>query len=96
MMAKGIPFPEANMVLGPPTPEDGVAGTVYSLHVHRYRDLDNRPHVLSKWEFTPEEIEEINRTGCAWFGSWGETHPPIWISGKDPFVQRSKDDENAI
>lgn len=85
-MAKGIPFPEANLVLRAPTPEDAAAGTVYGLHVHRYRDLDGQQNVLSKWQLTPEELEEVVRTGgVLWFNCWGSTHPPVWISGTDPF-----------
>lgn len=87
-MAQGVAFPEANTVLRAPTPEDAAAGTVYDLHVHRYRDLDGNPQVLSKWRFTPEELAEVNRTGGVfWFNSWGATHPPIWISGTDPFIR---------
>ena len=86
-MAEGIAFPEANTVLGPPTPEDAAADTVYALHVYRYRDLDGKPHVLSKWQLTDEELEEVKRTGVVWFSCWGNTHPPMWISGKDPFTR---------
>jgi hypothetical protein len=90
-MAKGVVFDQANVVLHAPTPEDAAAGTVYDLHVHRYRDLDGQENVLSKWQLTPEELEEVNRTGGAiWFNCWGGTHPPIWISGIDPFVRREK------
>jgi hypothetical protein len=85
-MAKGVAFPQANAALGAPTPEDAAAGTVYALPVHRYRDLDNNPQVLSKWQLTPEELEEVRRTGVVWFSCWGTTHPPMWISGHDPFV----------
>jgi len=84
-MAVGVPFPEANLILGPPTPEDAAADTVYSLHVHRYRDLDGNPHVISKWQLSAEELEEVMRTGVIWFSCWGNTHPPIWLSGTDPF-----------
>ena len=94
-MAKGIPFPEANVVLGAPTPEDAAAGTVYSLHVHRYQDLDGQHQVLSKWELTPEELEEVKRTGVVWFNCWGQTHPPIWISGHDPFVRAKPETVDA-
>lgn len=87
-MATGVPFPEANTVLGAPTPEDEAAGTVYGLPVMRYRDLDGQLNVLSKWQFTPAEIEEIVRTGCCWFNAWGATHAPIWITGKDPLVRQ--------
>ncbi|PCG09884.1 hypothetical protein COA17_07405 [Sphingomonas ginsenosidimutans] len=87
-MADGIPFPEANLVLRAPTPEDAAAGTVCDLHVHRYRDLDGNPQVLSKWQLSAEELAEVVRTGgTIWFNCWGGTHPPIWISGADPFVR---------
>jgi hypothetical protein len=90
-MATGVPFADANLVLTAPTPEDAAAGTVYDLHVHRYRDLDGNPNVISKWQLSPEELAEVVANGGAlWFGSWGETHPPIWISGTDPFI-RSED-----
>lgn len=88
-MARGVPFDEANTVLRAPTPEDAAAGTVYDLHVHRYRDLDGQPNVLSKWQLTPEELAEVNRTGgVIWFGCWGNTHPPMFLSGADPFVRQ--------
>ena len=94
-MAKGVPFPEANTVLRAPTPEDAAAGTVYDLHCHRYRDLDRQPNVLSKWELTPEELEEVVRTGVVWFNCWGDTHPPMWISGHDPFARAKQETVNA-
>lgn len=88
-MAQGIAFDEANTLLQAPTPEDAAAGTVYGLHVHRYRDLDGNPMTLSKWELTPEEIEEVQRTGVIWFNCWGATHPPVLLTGHDPFVRAS-------
>lgn len=88
-MATGIPFPEANLILRAPTPEDAAAGTVYDLHVHRYRDLDGNPHVLSKWQFTPEELANLIASGGEfWFDCWGNTHPPIDIRGDNPFVRK--------
>lgn len=84
-MAVGVEFPEANTVLRAPTQEDAQAGTVYDLHVHRYRDLDGQPNVISKWQLSPEEIAEVVRTGHIWFGCWGQTHPPMWLSAKTPF-----------
>lgn len=85
-MALGIPFYEANTILHAPTPEDAAAGTVYDLHVHRYRDLDGQANVISKWRFTPEELAEVVANGGEfWFGCWGQTHPPMWIAGPSPF-----------
>jgi hypothetical protein len=87
-LATGIPFPESNLTLGAPTPEDAAAGTVYGLPVHRYRDLDGNPQVLSKWQLSEDELAEVAKTGVVWFNCWGLTHPPIWISGHDPFAPR--------
>jgi hypothetical protein len=83
-MARGVAFPESNLLLRAPTQEDAAAGTVYDLPVFRYRDLDNNPHVISKWRLTPEELLEVKRTGAVWFKCWGETHPPICIVGCEP------------
>lgn len=95
-MAKGIQFAQANAVLGAPTPEDAAAGTVYGLHVHRWRDLDGQPNVLSKWQLTPEELEEVNRTGgIVWFSCWGNTHAPMNIMGHDPFVRTKPETVDA-
>lgn len=87
-MAQGIPFPQSNLVLGAPTPEDAAAGTVYGLPVHRYRDLDGMSQVLSKWMLSEEELAEVAKTRVVWFNCWGLTHPPVWISGHDPFASR--------
>jgi hypothetical protein len=86
VMAQGVPFDEANTVLRAPTPLDAAEGTVHDLHVHRYHDAVGRPNVLSKWQLTADELAEVNRTGgVLWYGNWGDTHPPMWISGLDPF-----------
>ena len=90
-MAVAIPFPEANLVLTAPTPEDAAAGTVYDLHVHRYRDLDGQTNVLSKWRLSPEELAAVVASGGdLWFNCWGATHSPMWITGTDPFVRSEK------
>ncbi|HMO74565.1 MAG TPA: hypothetical protein PKD99_02315 [Sphingopyxis sp.] len=94
-MAKGIGFDQANCVLRAPTAEDAAAGTVHELQVHRYRDLDGQHHVLSKWELSAEELAEVIQTGVIWFGCWGQTHPPMWISGHDPF-KRHQENRDAV
>lgn len=88
-MAVGVDFPEANLRLVG-TPEDRAAGTVYDLYAHRYRDLDNNPHIITKWRLTPEELDEVRRTGAIWLHAWGTTQPPISVSGTDPFIKESK------
>ncbi len=84
-MASPIPFPESNAVLVG-APEDKAAGTVLDLPIHRYRDLDNAHHVISKWQLDPAERSEVERTGQVWLHSWGVTHPPISVGGLSPFA----------
>lgn len=85
-MANPFTFPESNAVLTG-TPEDRAAGTVLDFPIHRYRDLDNNPHVISCWELTVEEWAEVSRTGKVWLHSWGVTHPPIAVVGQTPFAE---------
>lgn len=85
-MAEPVHFPEANAVLVG-SPEDKAAGTVLDLPIHRHRDLDNNPHVISCWSLTDEERAEVARTGRVWLRSWGVTHPPICVQGMTPFVE---------
>jgi len=88
-MAVGVPFPQSNLVLTAPTAEDALAGNVYDLHVHVWRDLDGAGHVLSKWQFSADELSELQRNGgVLWFHCWGDTHPPIGIEVEDPFAAR--------
>lgn len=82
---RASPFPEANLVLQPPSPEDLAAGTVVPLPVCRYRDLDGNLNVLSRWELTEEDLARILETRCVWFNCWGSTHPPVSLFTEDPF-----------
>lgn len=80
-----IDFPEANGVLVG-SPEDRAAGTVVDLPIHRHTDLDGNPHVISKWQLSPDELAEVMRTGVVWLHAWGTTHQPIAVSGASPFA----------
>jgi len=92
-MAVGIPFDEANLVLT--APSDAEEGSVYDLHVHRYVDETGNANVLSKWQLSAEELAAVVASGgVVWFNAWGQTHPPIWISGVDPF-DRATAEENG-
>lgn len=93
-MARGVDFPEANVTLVG-SPEDRSAGTVYDLRIHRYRDLDGNPHVISRWRLSPEELLEVRKTGVIWLHSWGETHPPISVDGLDPFRKEKNGKDNS-
>jgi len=84
-MAKGVDFPESNLPLRAPTPEDAAAETVYTLHVRRYQDLDGVPNVLSCWELTDAEVELIVKTRRVWHNAWGRTLTPMFITAYPPF-----------
>lgn len=81
-----VPFPQANATLVG-TPDDRAAGTVLDLPVYRYVDNDGKPYVISKWKLSTDELAEIMRTGEVWLHAWGTTHPPIAVSGANPFKE---------
>lgn len=58
-MAEAIRFEGANFVFkAPPERED-----VSDLHTFRQH---GGPSNVSCWRLSPEELEEVNRTGCVW------------------------------
>lgn len=57
-----VSFPEANAVLFG-TPEDRASGKVIDLPIHRYEDAEGKPHVISKWKLSADELSEVMRTG---------------------------------
>lgn len=81
-----VSFPEANAVLFG-TPEDRASGKVIDLPIHRYEDAEGKPHVISKWKLSADELAEVMRTGHVWLHAWGTTHPPIAVSGANPFKE---------
>lgn len=82
-MALGIQFDEANTVLRAPAQ----SRNVYDLHVHRYRDGDGQDRLISKWQFTPDELADLVASeGVFWFHCEGHTHPPIAIGAAYPFA----------
>jgi hypothetical protein len=48
-------------------------------------DVNELSTVVSCWKLTVEELAEINRTGRVWLGICGQTMPPAWITGTNPF-----------
>lgn len=42
----------------------------------------NQAGVVSRWELTDDEVEEILRTRTIFFHCLGNTHPPIWIGAE--------------
>lgn len=78
-------FDEENDVLHPPpgmTSDD-----VQILSTWRGLLESGIPAVISCWKPTPEEMEEIKKTGRVWIIVMGVTMPPIAPLGFNPFAQ---------
>jgi hypothetical protein len=74
-MARPRQFLEANTILGPPA--DSHPGDVALLPVRT-----NDATLVSCWELTLAEIEEIVETGVVWLRVWGRnTQPPVMVTG---------------
>jgi hypothetical protein len=87
-MMEPIAFKEKNDVLGPPP---GKAGEITTLPIYRsHPGHPNGPFHISCWKATPEELEEINRTGVVWVHIIGQTTYPIALSGISPFKQEEQ------
>ncbi|KKN32455.1 hypothetical protein LCGC14_0813720 [marine sediment metagenome] len=42
--------------------------------------------VVTCWELSGEELMEILRTKRVWLRVWGDAHPPVEVTGVDPFA----------
>jgi len=76
-------FDESNCVLDKP-PELTV-DECDCLSVFRGTDSNNFPIVISCWKLTKEELERVNKTGRIYLGVIGDTMPPVWLDGMNPF-----------
>ena len=71
---------EANFVWG------GNNEGVGDLFVH-LRLLENGSvESISCWKLSPEELEEVTRTGRIYLHVFGH-HPAVYVGGKEPFMQ---------
>lgn len=72
-MATSVGFEGANEILRAPKGDDNCKD------LECFKDGKN---TISCWRLTDEEIAEVSKTGVIWFLASGNTHPPIYISGK--------------
>lgn len=55
-------------------------------------EQDNGDKILiSCWKLSPEELEEVQRTGRVWLRIWGHVQPPVYVGGSHPFVVQPVD-----
>lgn len=82
-------FDEENDVLdGPP---GSTAEECSMLSVWRGRQQGGEPVVISCWKPTPNEWEEMQRTGRVWIIVQGTTMPPIHPTGISPWNLEAKE-----
>lgn len=74
-MANSVDFAGSNRVLVSPPGRDDVS----DLHT-----FTNGKVSVSCWEFTPEELAEIARTGKVYLSVFfGESQPPVFVGTRD-------------
>ena len=73
-------FTESNGTLDPPIGVD--LDDCEVLSIFRGQLPNKQPVVISCWKLTKEELEEVTRTGRVWLVIWGQTMPPVYISGE--------------
>lgn len=57
----------------------------------RHAVQGDKPVMVTAWELSVEEMQEIQRTGRIWLGIMGTVHPPIWLSADDPFAESQQE-----
>lgn len=78
-------FDEDNGVMG--TPQGCDPDQIPPLSVFRGFNEYGAPVVISCWKPTPEEWEEMQRTGRVWLVVLGGGMPPVHVRGTSPFVK---------
>jgi len=81
---KPINFKQSNEELKAPL---GLEEKVGALPV--YSDPDEE-HMVSCWEPSKEELEEIAKTGKIWLHIWARTTYPISLSGTTPWPEKKE------
>jgi len=46
------------------------------------------PVIISCWQFSKEDLEEIAKTGKIWLSVSGQTTPPVSLFTENPFAQQ--------
>lgn len=64
-----------------------------SLSVFVGVDTDQFPFILSKWELSDEELDQINETKAVWLNVVSTEMPPVALFVQNPFVSSEKESE---
>lgn len=72
-MANAVGFQGADFTFAAPK---GSEDRVHDLHVAKFDD-----HTVSCWRLTPEELEQVQKTGVVWLQIMGHGMYPVYVSG---------------
>jgi hypothetical protein len=74
---KAIEFKEQNCVFKGPAGSD----------IKDLPAFNTGKQIISKWELSDEEIEQINKTKCFYFAIHGPMMPPVHFTVENPFFE---------
>lgn len=77
---KPINFPESNFVFE--RPDDMSEEQCGSLPVHKGRDKDGFPTIISCWELSPDDMEMVKSTDKVWIYVTSHSMPPEYVALK--------------
>ena len=80
---KPVDFPEKNFTFTKPSSmTDDQCG---SLPVFKGQDANKVPVIISCWELTKDEMDEVAKTGKVYLQIFGNGMPPVYVGAENPF-----------
>lgn len=83
-------FPEHNTIYGKPsdmTDDQCMSLPAWKGDVPIDEEGNMAPAIVSCWQLSKEDLEEINRTGHIWLSVTGTQLPPVSVFTENPFGQ---------
>jgi len=77
-------FPEANFTFNKPA--NMTDEQCSDLRVWKGSNTDGFPVIISRWQFSKEDLEEIQRTGFIYLTITGQGMPPVGLQTEYPWV----------
>ncbi|ACU61346.1 hypothetical protein [Chitinophaga pinensis] len=83
-----ITFPEHNTVYGKPeemTDDQCMALPAWKGEAPIDEEGSRVPVIISCWQLSKEDLDEINKNGCIWLSVSGTQLPPVSVFTENPF-----------
>jgi hypothetical protein len=80
-----VEFEQCNFTFN--KPEGATDEECLPLRVFKGKDTIGWPVIISKWNFSKEDLEEIQRTGCVYLTICSAGMPPVTLQTESPFTQ---------